>query len=436
MSEPGEPTATAEPPSAARLHSHTPQSRHRVPGVALASLGLVLVLLLTLWPAPQEAKRSQLTPVWCLVCGDIGMQDVLQNVMMLMPFGLGLGLLGWRLPRAVLVGLALALGVEVLQYTVVPGRDASLSDVVTNTLGTMLGVLVAGRIDWLLRPPPREASRLALGGLATWLTLWVASGWLLGASPGPAPWHAVLRPELIDAPPFAGEIVSARLSGTALSDGDQALPSHVITAYGHDSVAFTASVLMGPPVQERRGLLEVRDGDSTLQFTVAEQRGALRFAMRTRSSALLLRPISFRMPATPVDPPGTPVTFSIRRDAGTIVAGSRTTGGDEVRAAIGPHWLATLLLPVEARPGLGWEVFAYLWVASLRLPVGWWAAQSAPASTLTLAFTAFAVVIGGLRTVPPAFHLSHTSAVGWAMACGSLLLGFVLGRVRSRSPAS
>ena len=435
MSELGKPTATAEPPWVDRLDSHTPQSRHRVPGLALAALGLVLVLLLTLWPAPQEAKRSQLTPVWCLVCGDIGMQDVLQNVMMLMPFGLGLGLLGWRQPRAIFIGFALALGVEVLQYTVVPGRDASVSDVVTNTLGTTLGVLVAGRIDWLLRPPPRDAGRLALGALGMWAALWVASGWLLGASPGPASWRAVLRPDLIDAPPFAGEIVSAELSGTVLTDGDQALPPRVVTAYQHDSVAFTAAVIMGPPVPERRGLLEVRDGDSTVQLTVAVSGGALRVAMRTRSSGLLLRPISFRMPVIPIEPPGTPATLSIRREAGTIVVGPRAYGDAEVRAAIGPHWLATVLLPVEARPGPGWELFAYLWVTGLLLPVGWWAAQSTPASTLTLAFAAFAVVIGGHRTVPPAFHLSHTSAVGWAMACGSLLLGFLLGRVRSRSLA-
>ena len=44
-------------------------------------------------------------------------------------------------------------------------------------------------------------------------------------------------------------------------------------------------------------------------------------------------------------------------------------------------------------------------------------------------FAAFAVVIGGLRTVPPLFRLSHTSAVGWVMACGALALGLLLGRV-------
>lgn len=421
--------AAARPPSAAPPRTTSSAPTRRLPGLAFAAGGLLFVLLLTLWPAPQEAKRSQLTPVWCLVCGSIGAQDVLQNLAMLLPFGFGLGLLGWRPARALIAGFALGITVELLQYTVIPGRDASLSDVVTNTLGTALGALVASRIDWLLHPPPRDAVRLALGTLGAWAALWVAAGWLLGASPGPAPWRAVLRPELIDAPRYEGEIVSAQLSGVALSEGDQEVPARVVEAYARDSVAFAVAVRTGPPSRERRGLLEVRDGDSLVQLVVHERGGALRFAMRTHSSELLLRPITFRMPVAPVDPEGTPLTLAVRREAGAIVVAPRTPGEHEVRAFIGPHWLATLLLPVEARPGLGWEVFAYGWVVVLLTGVGWWVAQTAPAAKLTLAFAAFAVVIGGLRTVPPLFRLSHTSAVGWLMACGALALGLLLGRV-------
>ena len=421
--------AADRPPSAAPPRTTSSSPSRRLPGLAFAVGGLLFVLLLTLWPAPQEAKRSQLTPVWCLVCGSIGMQDVLQNLLMLMPFGIGLGLLGWRAVRALIAGFGLALIVELLQYAVIPGRDASLSDVVTNTLGTALGALVASRIDWLLHPPPRDAARLAMGTLGTWAALWVAAGWLLGASPGPAPWRAVLRPELIDAPPFEGEIVSAELSGVALHEGGQALPSRVVDAYARDSVAFAASVRTGPPSRERRGLLEVRDGDSVVQLAVAERGGALRFAMRTRSSRLLLRPISLRMPRAAAQPEGTSLMLSVRREAGAIVVEPRMPGEREVRLNIGPHWLATLLLPVEVWAGPSWEAFAYLWVVGLLVPVGWWVAHSAPRAKLTLAFAAFAVVIGGLRTVPPLFRLSHTSSVGWLMACGALALGLLLGRV-------
>jgi hypothetical protein len=429
VSEPGEPTAAARPPSAAPPRTTSASPNRRLPGLAFAAGGLLFVLLLTLWPAPQEAKRSQLTPIWCLVCGSVGAQDVLQNLLMLLPFGFGLGLLGWRLGRATIAGFGLALAVELLQYAVIPGRDASLSDVVTNTLGTALGALLASRIDWLLRPPPRDAARLAMGTLGAWAALWVAAGWLLGASPGPAPWSAVLRPELIDAPPFTGRFVSAGVSGTAVHEGYQELPSSVVDAYGRDSVAFEAVVLTGPPAAERRGLLEVRDADSIVQFTVAERHGALRFAMRTHSSELLLRPITFRMPRVSAEPEGTALTLAVRRAGGVIIVPPRAPGDREVRAFIGPHWLATLMLPVEAWSGPSWEVFAYLWVTALLVGVGWWVAHAAPASRLTLAFAAFAVVIGGLRTVPPIFRLTHTSAVGWLMACGGLALGLLLGRV-------
>jgi hypothetical protein len=395
--------------------------------------GLLFVLLLTLWPAPQETKRSQLTSIWCLVCGSIGVQDVLQNLVMLLPFGLGLGLLGWRPVRALLAGFALAFTVELLQHTVVPGRDASLSDVVTNTLGTALGAVVASRIDWLLHPPPRAAARLALGTLGAWAALWVSAGWLLGASPGPEPWSAVLRPELITAPPFTGRFLSASVSGATLREGHQELPSSVVDAYARDSVAFEAVVLTGPPAPERRGLLEVRDADSIVQFTVEERHGALRFAMRTHSSELRLRPITFRMPPLSPEPEGTQLTLAVRRESGMIIVPPRAPGVREMRAFIGPHWLATLLLPVEVWSGPSWEVFAYLWVGALLVGVGWWAAHAVPAARLALTMTAFAVVIGGLRAVPPLFRLTHTSEVGWLMACGALALGLLLGRVLAPS---
>lgn len=428
MSEPDGPAASPPAPTN-RLPSDTPKPRRRALGVALAIAGASFVCLLTLWPLPAEAKRAQLTPLWCLVCGAVGMQDVLQNVLMLVPFGLGLGLAGWRVPRATVAGLALAFGVELLQYTVIPGRDASLSDVVTNTLGTSLGALVATRIDWLLHPPPRDAARLAGGAVAGWAALWVAAGWLLGASPGPAPWHAVLQPEMIDAPPYPGRITTVEFGGAPLSPGRQQVDARAIEAYGRDSVAFRAEVVTAAPLAVRTGLLEVRDGDSTVQLTVKEQDGSVRFAMRTNSSRLLLRPIAFRAPAAAPMPAGTPLVLSVRRDAGIIVVPPRRAGESEVRAAIGPHWLATLLLPVEARAGLAWELFAYVWVTALLLAAGWWVAHAPDAAKLTLAFLAFAVVIGGLRTVPPVFHLSHTSAVGWLMACGGLASGLLLGRL-------
>jgi VanZ family protein len=76
-------------------------------------------------------------------------KDVIENILGFMPFGFVLcGLFALSRPRgqailmATLVGGLLSLSVESLQYYI-PRRDSSLTDVMTNTTGTLLGALIA-----------------------------------------------------------------------------------------------------------------------------------------------------------------------------------------------------------------------------------------------------------------------------------------------------
>jgi len=75
--------------------------------------------------------------------------DVIANIIGFMPFGFVLcGFFGMALPRgqailvSTLVGGSLSLFVEFLQYYI-PQRDSSLTDVMSNTTGTLLGALIA-----------------------------------------------------------------------------------------------------------------------------------------------------------------------------------------------------------------------------------------------------------------------------------------------------
>jgi hypothetical protein len=79
------------------------------------------------------------------------MVDIVLNILLFTPLGAGLALLGMR-PRAALpLATALTVTIEVLQYRVIPGRDVSLRDVLCNTLGVALGIVVAGHWrKWLL----------------------------------------------------------------------------------------------------------------------------------------------------------------------------------------------------------------------------------------------------------------------------------------------
>ena len=63
----------------------------------------------------------------------------------------------WPVP-AVALAAALAMMTLVWLGSLVR-RDASIGDVLMNTVGTGTGVWLAGRVPLLLRPPPRLAGR-------------------------------------------------------------------------------------------------------------------------------------------------------------------------------------------------------------------------------------------------------------------------------------
>ena len=76
-------------------------------------------------------------------------KDVIENILGFMPFGFVLcGLFALSRPRgqailmATLVGGLLSLTVESLQYYI-PRRDSSLTDIISNTTGSLLGALIA-----------------------------------------------------------------------------------------------------------------------------------------------------------------------------------------------------------------------------------------------------------------------------------------------------
>lgn len=113
------------------------------PGGAVAGLNLVpfaehsraLSCLLN------EQCPQQRRAFWLLLINVIG------NVVVFVPLGLGLAGLGHRdrswptFGRALLGGFLLSLAIELMQLAI-PGRATDVDDLIFNTLGTMLGALV------------------------------------------------------------------------------------------------------------------------------------------------------------------------------------------------------------------------------------------------------------------------------------------------------
>src|SRR5882672_10560265 len=129
--------------------------------------GVAAILFATLFPEPSQALSSHL----CVVCGTLGGVDAILNILLFIPLGLGLALSGIHWSQALLIVCALSLTVETTQFFFVTGRDASLGDVLTNTIGGALGFAVAWNAKIWLRPAPRTAATLGFGWCAVWLTI-------------------------------------------------------------------------------------------------------------------------------------------------------------------------------------------------------------------------------------------------------------------------
>jgi hypothetical protein len=126
-----------------------------------ASLLLIAAATLT----PQGPRVADVTDeLWCLPCGRLGIADAIANIVLFVPLGFALSVRLRRSATVVLVAILLSLGIEIVQLLgLVGGRYASLVDLLTNTGGAMLGLLVARYRVTLARPHSTVAARLALG---------------------------------------------------------------------------------------------------------------------------------------------------------------------------------------------------------------------------------------------------------------------------------
>ncbi|MFN8574007.1 MAG: VanZ family protein [Gemmatimonadaceae bacterium] len=167
---------------------------------------------LTLTPAEPTAGLGP----WCLFCGDLGGTDFVLNVLLFVPLGVALGLWGVRRWWLYVVPLLLSLTIELLQWTVVPGRDAALGDVVANSVGGALGLMALVRWEELLLPNTRLARRLAALGSLLVITVLGAAGRLLQPEvPFLVHWVQWL-PKKNGYDTFAGQLDSLQVNGVPL----------------------------------------------------------------------------------------------------------------------------------------------------------------------------------------------------------------------------
>lgn len=235
------------------LQRYSTDAASRRIALGLAVSGLLVIAATTLYPIPTQAGLSTRTPLLCLLCGPQGGQDVVLNFFLFLPFAVGLRLLGWPWLRVAAVSGLISFTVEALQFSVITGRDASLSDLLANTAGGSFGPALAPLLRDAVNPSPRSARAFLLGGAAALLAAQGLSAWLL--SPGTIPGQLGSRwaNPAAGLYPFFGQVRSVHVDDVPMP-AFAAVPdsASVRERLNRGSVSLELEATTGPAATDRR----------------------------------------------------------------------------------------------------------------------------------------------------------------------------------------
>jgi hypothetical protein len=245
----------------------------------------MIVLALTLAPVETTEKAIPGTCIWC---GHFALADAILNVFLFLPLGFVLGLRTRRPPWRAWIGLTLlAAAIEVTQVFL-PGRFPTLSDVIANSAGAAIGVLLAGL--WK-RGVPVHARRIGplpvfAGVLAA--TTCIGGALLLRPALPESAWFGQWTPDLGHYDHYQGEVLDVRIGGLEV-------PSHRL----ENTPTVRAGLQAGEPVDVEfvageepatlAPIFSIYDGMEREIFVFGGRREDLVVRVRRHASNLRLR---------------------------------------------------------------------------------------------------------------------------------------------------
>ncbi len=404
----------------------------RIAGRWVAALGAAAIASLTLIPHPEAVNEVARTPWWCLVCGEYGTVDLLLNVLLFIPLGLGLRWSGLSRRGAQLIVTATTITIELLQWKFIAGRDASLSDVLTNSLGGALGIGLADTWPQLLLPAPWAARQILLVMAAAFVTVWGGTARALSPALPATRWFSQLAPEGVYLDDFRGTVVSVAVNGLALRSSDEIAQSGPLRqSMLEDGVTVTATAVTYGPTRFLASILSIFDEHQKEILVLGQDGRDLVFRPRLLSRSLRLHSPAIRLANLISEAPGDSVRtvghlgdgwLSLRAQSGSRMA--------SLDLRLSPSWGWTFLLPYEYALGREAYLGTALWVAGFLLPLGYWSVRSERSIANRLVPVVAAAI--GLTVVPwlnglPVAHWSE-----WVAAAVGIQAGVLLGRLSLR----
>jgi VanZ family protein len=422
-----------------------PTPHVRRAGLVITIASLAAIAFATLLPEPAAAASSS---HFCLVCGSLGGVNAILNVFLFVPLGIGLALFGIQGKRALLAVCALSALIETAQLLVIPGRDATIGDVLTNTLGGALGFAIGRYAELWLRPPPRIARNLAVGWGTIWLAIQIISNFGLALSLPDSQYYGQIARVLVNFAVFPGLVLTAsiddvQIPNTAFSDGRR------VQRLLLDGATVAATVVPAEPTPDIAPIVRVADAKEKEIVLLAQNGERLVFGVHNGAAVLRLRTLLFALPdAFPTRVSSLALAADTLRISGRYVARvvrmsaqSRSATHDRripLSASLG--WAFWLPFPWFIEGTRAELVVSWIWFACLVIPLGYWSLRIVDASRsqeilrhwapVLLAGTA--LLCAGLVLVPHTFGLSAAPLRDWLATLAGALVGCGLGALMTK----
>jgi len=396
-------------------------------GWFLASTGFLVIAVTTLVPIPRQAAASRATPVWCLVCGDLGGVDVLSNLLLFIPFAAGMRLLGLRAPVVTVLGALLSLAIESLQLSIIPGRDAALSDLLTNTLGSWIGATLITYRTQILDPGSARAGRLAILGALAWWVVQFGTAVLLRPWVPSSELRAAWGRAVPGREPFNGRVSSAVVSGVPVPQKAVALSPEISERIRQGRVHLELAFTSGGSAASWSPLFEILARSGSVLSVEAVGRD-LAFQPPARSSALRLRRPALRLEEALLTQPDLPVRLAAGERSDTLWAVWTAAGvRHSSLQVLSPSFGWSLVTPVWYAYGPEASLLTGLWLVVWLLPTGYWSARAGAGGATTIWLLTIVPLVG-LGVIPGLMGYSPVHWSEWLAGFAGLGIGRTGGR--------
>jgi hypothetical protein len=356
----------------------------------------------------------------CLICGDGGLADAIVNVILFIPLGAAAALTGRSTLAALVIGAALSGGVEFAQIALIPGRDASIGDLVFNTLGAAAGVGLVKTSWWWLGYDRVRSSRLSLAAAVIAAAIVAGTGVLLVPQTPERAYFVMWRPMLRHLDPYDAPVKSVTIDGHALLPSRIEQPTHVRELL-HAGAPIRVNAVVGSRTSRQAAMFAIYDELKREVVLIGPDRDDLVFRLRMRAALARLEQPAIRV----VDGwrnlvPGSEITVTARRSGRNYCVGFGPRPPCTLGFSAGVGW--SLLLRFEHWPAPLQTASNMLWLGILGLAVGFWARRRWE-SLCAVSILAVSIVV-----VPACVGLMSTPAHEALAAIAGVGLGAVLAR--------